>query len=152
MRALKISFVAMSLIVAATSTAVGATPTGPIVKLEAVANSKNMPMTSSGTMTSAMSGSAFASFTINEKASTFCYRISAKGLKNFTEAHVQVTSTEKDVLIFNVKKINSTVTTCANQSNKLLRDLASHPSKYSLMIHTKAFPDGAVMGDLRLRK
>lgn len=152
MRALKISFVAMSLIVAATSTAVGATPTGPIVKLEAVANSKNMPMTSSGTMTSAMSRSAFASFTINEKASTFCYRISAKGLKNFTEAHVQVTSTEKDVLIFNVKKINSTVTTCANQSNKLLRDLASHPSKYSLMIHTKAFPDGAVMGDLRLRK
>ena len=142
----------MSLIVAATGTAVGATPRGPIVKLEAVANSKNMPMSSSGTMTSAMSGSAFASFTIDEKANTFCYRISAKGLKNFTEAHVQVTSTEKDVLIFNVKKINGTVTTCANQSNKLLRDLASYPSKYSLMIHTKAFPDGAVMGDLRFKK
>lgn len=134
------------------TTAEAAAPSGSIVKLEAVANSKNMPMSSSGTMTSAMSGSALALFTINKKTSTLCYRITAKGLKNFTEAHVQVTSTEKDVLIFNVKKINSAISTCAKQTNKLLLDLASHPSKYSLMIHTKALPDGAVMGDLRLRK
>ena len=152
MRIFKTTCVSVILAALSITSAQAAAPSGRIVKLEAVANSKNMPMSSSGTMTRAMSGSAFASFTINEKASTFCYRISAKGLKNFTEAHVQVTSTEKDVLIFNVKKINSTVTTCANQSNKLLRDLASHPSKYSLMIHTKAFPDGAVMGDLRFRK
>jgi hypothetical protein len=121
------------------TSAEAAAPNGPIIRLEVAANSKNMPMSSSGTMTSAMTGSAFASFTINKKANTLCYQITAKGLKNFTEAHVQVTSTEKDVLIFNVKKINSAVSTCS-------------PEKYSLMIHTKAFPDGAVMGDLRLRK
>jgi hypothetical protein len=152
LRAFKTTCVAVILAAFSITSAEAAAPNGPIIRLEVAANSKNMPMSSSGTMTSAMTGSAFASFTINKKANTLCYQITAKGLKNFTEAHVQVTSTEKDVLIFNVKKINSAVSTCSNQPNKLLLALASHPEKYSLMIHTKAFPDGAVMGDLRLRK
>ncbi len=69
-----------------------------------------------------------------------------------TEAHVQVTSTEKDVLIFNPKNINATKSTCMKVSHTALEDIAIHPSKYSFMVHTKANPDGAVMGTLRMGK
>lgn len=149
LRILKTTTVAVILVAGAISSAQAAMPKSSIVNLEVSANTKNMPMSASGTMTSAMSGSAFAKFAINTKANTLCYSISAKGLKNITEAHVQVTSTEKDVLIFNPKKINSSNPSCLKVSSKSLADLTNYPSKYSFMVHTKAYPDGAVMGDLK---
>jgi len=149
MQRFKTTLVTMILVVGGISSAQAAMPKSPIVNLEVSANTKNMPMSASGTMTSAMSGSAFAKFAINAKANTLCYSISAKGLKNITEAHVQVTSTEKDVLIFNPKKVNSSTPSCLKVSSKSLLDLTNYPSKYSFMVHTKAYPDGAVMGDLK---
>ena len=148
MQRFKTTLVAVILVVGAISSAQAAMPKNSIVNLEVSANTKNMSMGSSETMTSAMSGSAFAKFAINADENSLCYLISAKGLKDITEAHVQVTSTEKDVLIFNPKKVNSPTFSCLKVSSKSLSDLTNFPSKFSFMVHTKAFPNGAVMGDL----
>ena len=136
------------LIFIAVSPAQAAAPNNSIVKLIVSATSDNMPMASNSKMTTAMSGSASAIFALNKVASTLCYLISSKGLKNITEAHIQVTSTEKDVLVINPKSINLPRSTCLNLPRTSLVDIAAHPEKYSFMIHTKTNPDGAVMGDL----
>ena len=152
MQRFKATLVTVILVAGAVSSANAAAPKGSIVNLEVSANSKNMPMSATGTMTSAMSGSAFAKFAINARENTLCYLISAKGLKDITEAHVQVTSTEKDVLIFNPRKVNSSSPSCIKVSSKSLADLTNYPSKYSFMVHTKAYPNGAVMGDLKRKR
>ena len=149
MRLLKTLSTVGILIVLAVSPAEAATPNNSIVKLMVSATAGNMPMAANSTMTTAMSGSASATFAVNKVANTLCYVISSKGLKDITEAHVQVTSTEKDVLVFNPKNVNSPKSTCLKVSRTSLLDIAAHPGKYSFMIHTKTSPDGAVMGDLK---
>ena len=149
MRLLKTLSTVGILIVLAVSPAEAATPNNSIVKLMVSATAGNMPMAANSTMTTAMSGSASATFAVNKVANTLCYVISSKGLKDITEAHVQVTSTEKDVLVFNPKNVNSPKSTCLKVPRTSLLDIAAHPGKYSFMIHTKTSPDGAVMGDLK---
>lgn len=140
------------LILLGVSPAEATTPTNSIVKLMVTASAGNMPMSVNTKMTTAMSGSASATFVVNKVANTLCYLISSKGLQNITEAHVQVTSTEKDVLVFNPKNINSPRSTCLTVARTSLVDIAAHPGKYSFMIHTKTSPDGAVMGNLRMSR
>ena len=130
------------------SPAQATTPNNSIVKLMVSASTQNMPMSTNTKMTTAMSGSASATFAVNKVANTLCYLISSKGLQNITEAHVQLTSTEKDVLVFNPKNINLPRSTCLKVARSSLVDIAAHPGKYSFMIHTKTSPDGAVMGNL----
>jgi hypothetical protein len=112
------------------------------------ASAANMPMTGNSKMTSSMSGSAKAKLTLNTSKNTLCYSITSMGLVNMTEAHVQMTSTEKDVVVMNPKKINSQSPTCMKVNHQVLTGLISHPLRYSFMIHTKADPNGAVMGNL----
>ena len=38
---------------------------------------------------------------------------------------------------------------CMKVAPKILTDMSAHPSRYSLMVHTKSYPDGAVMGTLK---
>ena len=149
MRLLKTLSTLGILIFMAISPAEAATPTNSIVKLMVSATTGKMPMAANSTMTTAMSGSASATFSVNKVANTLCYLIASKGLKDITEAHVQLTSTEKDVLVFNPKNVNSLKSTCLKVPRASLVDIAAHPGKYSFMIHTKTSPDGAVMGDLR---
>lgn len=152
MRSLRVVSTLGILILLGVSPAEATTPNNSIVKLMVTANAGNMPMSANTKMTTAMSGSASATFAVNKVANTLCYLISSKGLQNITEAHVQVTSTEKDVLVFNPKTVNSPRPTCLKVGRTSLVDIAAHPGKYSFMIHTKTNPDGAVMGNLRMSR
>ena len=152
MRAPRTVFTMAIFMIAVASPAVATTPSSSIVKLTVSANAGNMPMSANSKMTTAMSGSASGKFAINTNKNTFCYLITSKGLQNMTEAHVQLTSTEKDILIFNPKKINVRNSTCMKISHTSLLAMTSHPARYSFMIHTKADPNGAVMGNLMKSK
>lgn len=152
MKAVRTIFTMAIFMIALASPAVAATRSNPIVKLMVSANAGNMPMSANSKMTTAMTGSASGVFTINTNKNTFCYSITSKNLINMTEAHVQLTSTEKDILIFNPKNINIRSSTCMKISHTSLLDIANHPAKYSFMIHTKAEPNGAVMGNLAMSK
>jgi len=152
MRAPKTVFTMAIFMIAIASPAVAITPSSSIVKLTVSANSGNMPMSANSKMTTAMTGSASGKFVINTNRNTFCYLITSKGLQNMTEAHVQLTSTEKDILIFNPKNINVRISTCMKVSHTSLLSIVSHPARYSFMIHAKADPNGAVMGNLMMSK
>ncbi len=152
MRALRTVFTVAIVMIAVASPAVATNPSSSIVKLMVSANAGSMPMSANGKMTTAMTGSASGAFAINANKNTFCYSIISKGLMNITEAHVQLTSTEKDILIFNPKNINIRNSTCMKVSHTSLLDMAKYPARYSFMIHTKAEPDGAVMGNLTMSK
>lgn len=135
-----------------TATANAAMSSTSVITLTVSASASNMPMSGNSQMTSTMSGSAKGTFTLNLSKNTFCYTVTSKGLKNITEAHVQFTSTEKDVVLMNVNKINMSGATCIKVNHQIMTGLASHPARYSFMIHTKADPEGAVMGNLKTRK
>lgn len=117
--------------------------------LSVAASGANMPMGSDGMMSGSRDGSATGSFTVNEKLKNICYSIMTKHLTGITEAHIQVTASEKDVVVFDISKMNMMNESCMNVEPNVLKDMLAQPGKYSLMVHTGAYPEGAVMGSLK---
>lgn len=117
--------------------------------LSVEASGRNMPMGTDGMMSGSTDGSATGTFTVNENFEEICYSIMTKSMTRINEAHIQVTSSEEDVVLFDITKMNMMDESCMNVDPNILKDMVEHPDKYSLMVHTDAFPDGAVMGSLK---
>ncbi|MBC7462922.1 MAG: CHRD domain-containing protein [Actinobacteria bacterium] len=146
----KTAFFAILFVLAGITTADASTSPTVVHRLSVSATGSKMPMGSDGMMTGAMNGVANGAFVMNSKLGYLCYSIMTKHLTSITEAHIQVTSSERDVVLFRVAKLDMMSKSCMKVAPKILTDMLAHPGRYSLMVHTKSFPDGAVMGSLRL--
>ena len=113
------------------------------------ASGANMPMKDNSSMTGAMNGLATGAFDVDTKKNTLCYSLMTKNLMGMTEAHIEVTASETDIAIFDVSKMDMSKKSCINISSKIASDMVAHPGDYSFMVHTKTYPEGAVMGELK---
>ena len=142
---LAITFVIMASAVSACSSST----TQSMHSLSVSASGANMPMGSDGMTSGSTDGSATGSFTMNEKLGNICYSIMTKNMSGITEAHIQMTASEKDVVVFDIAKMNMMNKSCMDVDPTVMKDMLAQPGKYSLMVHTDAFPEGAVMGSLK---
>lgn len=148
MKITKVVLAATFVIVANTMSACSTSTTQNIHDLSVEASGENMPMGSDGMMSGSTDGSATGTFTVNEDLKDICFSIMTKRLTGVTEAHIQVTASEEDVVVFDITKMNMMNKSCMNVEPGILMDMLAQPNKYSLMVHTNEFPDGAVMGSL----
>lgn len=107
-----------------------------------------MPMSNGDMASGSMNGMADGSFALNVDDGNLCYSIMTKNLDKITEAHIQVTSSEKDVVLFDIAKLNMMSKSCMQVESEVMSDMFAHPESYSLMVHTMKYPEGAVMGSL----
>ena len=142
---LAITFVIFASVLSACSTS----STQNFHDLSVDASGENMPMGTDGMMTGLADGSATGTFTVNENFKEICYSIMTKQMTGMTEAHIQVTASEEDVVVFDIANMNIMNESCMSVDSNILMDMVEQPDKYSLMVHTDAFPDGAVMGSLK---
>jgi hypothetical protein len=116
------------------------------VKLTASANGANVTG-GKGVAT----GSASAVFTINTSKETICYNLKEQGLVGVNYSHIHKGATGIDgavVVDLNAKKFNVVGNTCTTVGKAILGDIALNPSQYYFNVHTAAFPNGAVRGQL----
>ena len=149
MRFSKISIFAVIVLVLGGAVAYAFTSSNSVHDLSVSANSANMPMKSNSTMTGKMNGLATGVFSVDTKKNTLCYSVMTMNMTGFTEAHIEVTATETDIAIFDVANLNKKNKSCINIAAKISSDMVAHPGNYAFMLHTKAYPEGAVMGELK---
>ena len=142
---LAVTFVIFASVLSACSTST----TQNMHDLSVEASGENMPMGTDGMVTGLMDGSATGTFTVDENFEEICYSIMTKRMTGINEAHIQVTSSEEDVVLFDIANMNMMNKSCMNVDSNILMDMVEQPDKYSLMVHTDAFSDGAVMGSLK---
>lgn len=104
----------------------------------------------------AATGEAVGHFDIDFTTSTMCYTITTTGLDDVTAGHIHsanhqvMTISDEIYLPIDLAAVNASAPLCGKQDTQSLADLAADPSRFVLMIHTKAFPDGAAAGSFRL--
>lgn len=79
-----------------------------------------------------------------------CYLLEVTGLDTFAAAHVHEGAEGKNgppVLTLQLSDENGD-DVCVDVDRELLRKLARNPTRYYVNVHTQAFPDGAVRGQL----
>lgn len=145
----KIVLVIPFLIFATVVSACSTSSTQNMHDLSVEATGENMPMGTDGMMSGSTNGSATGTFTVNENYEEICYSIMTERMTGINEAHIQVTSSEEDVVLFDITKMNMMDESCMSVDSNILRDMVEQPGKYSMMVHTDAFPEGAVMGSLK---
>lgn len=125
------------------------------VTLNASATGMDVTMASNSKMGGAKTGSATAKFVVDTKKNTVCYSVTTKGLTGIVEAHIHAGAMGvdgSDVVPLLPAKFNLKAATCVKVTNKLASDIAMNPAMYYVNVHTKAFPDGAVRGQLMMSK
>lgn len=142
------TYFAMAILLVGATSACSSASTTKVHNLSVSASGANMPMDSGDMASGSMNGMADGSFALNVDDGNLCYSIMTKNLEKITEAHIQVTSSEKDVVLFDIAKLNMMNKSCMQVNPKVMSDMSAHPENYSLMVHTMEFPDGAVMGSL----
>ena len=143
------AYFTLAILLVGTTSACSSASTTKVHNLSVSASGANMPMGSGDMASGSMNGMADGSFALNVDDGNLCYSIMTKNLKKITEAHIQVTSSEKDVVLFDIAKLNMTTKSCMQVDSKVMSDMFAHPKNYSLMVHTKEYPEGAVMGSLK---
>lgn len=126
-----------------------------IVKLSVSATGANVSMASNMKVGGSKVGSATGTFQIDTKKNTFCYNVKTVGLANVLEAHIHVGAAGADgadIVPFNVAKFNKAGLTCIKSTAKILGGITMDPANYYFNVHTKAYADGAVRGQLALTK
>jgi hypothetical protein len=96
-------------------------------------------------------GSASAAFTINVAKGTICYSLKDRGLVAVKYSHIHRGASGTDgavVVNLNAKNFNAVGNTCTSAKKTLLSDIVRNPSMYYFNVHTAAFPNGAVRGQL----
>jgi hypothetical protein len=96
-------------------------------------------------------GSASAVFTLNVVKGTICYNLKDRGLVAVKYSHIHKGASGADgavVVNLNAKNFNAVGNTCTSAKKTLLRDIVRNPSMYYFNVHTAAFPNGAVRGQL----
>ena len=100
----------------------------------------------------AAQGKAAGTFVVDLATSTLCYTILSQGLSGITAAHIHPASTtdltidDEIAIAVSNAGIDAGHEVCTPQRRIDLVRFASHPERFALMLHTKAFPEGAVAG------
>ena len=121
------------------------------VTLTVAATGADVTMASNMKMGGAKTGSAAATFVLDTKKNTLCYSVTTKGLTGVAEAHIHMGAKGvdgNDVVTLLPAKFNKKAATCVKVASKLLGEIAMNPASYYLNVHTKAYADGAVRGQL----
>ena len=97
-------------------------------------------------------GSGKATFDIDFATRKMCYLITTKNLTKVTGIHVHaanmknLTTSEEIYLPIDIKSVNATKPICTKQDGESLAKFAAYPKKFVVMVHTAAYPEGAVSG------
>jgi CHRD domain len=124
------------LIAGASACPAGAGKTGQGIKL-----------TASLQPVSGATGSGSATVTIRLGKAELCYTLTVTGLTNVTAAHIHRGSTGAIVVPL-AAPTSGTASGCVSVVKALLQEIANNPSAFYINVHTTAYPNGQVRGDL----
>ena len=96
---------------------------------------------------SGATGSGGATLTINVGKGMLCYTLTATGLTDVTAAHIQRASTGAVVVSLTAPVVGSS-SGCVSVEKSLLRQIVSSPASFYVNVHTQAFPNGQIRGNL----
>jgi methionine-rich copper-binding protein CopC len=100
----------------------------------------------------APSGTALGTFEIDLSTSTVCYTVVTQGIPDVTAAHVHSTNTEAMTISdeiyvpVDLAAIDKGAPVCASLKRSDVVALVRDPSRYALVLHSRAHPEGAVSG------
>jgi hypothetical protein len=95
------------------------------------------------------------SFALSAGATNICYSYVVKAIDQPTLAHIHKAKAGKNgdpVVTLQIPDTGDPglVSECLqNQDEALVEDIIEHPQKYYVNVHTTAFPDGAIRGQLQ---
>jgi hypothetical protein len=96
---------------------------------------------------SGATGSGSATVTIRLGKGELCYTLTVTGLTNVTVAHIHRGSTGAPVVPLTAPTSGSS-SGCVSVDKTLLQEIANKPGAFYVNVHTTAFPNGQVRGDL----
>jgi hypothetical protein len=92
-------------------------------------------------------GSGSATFTIRLGRTQLCYALTVSGLTNIDSAHIHRGSTGA-VVVPLMAPTSGTSSGCMTVAKALLQEIVSSPGAFYVNVHTSAYLDGQVRGDL----
>ena len=96
-------------------------------------------------------GSGTAAITLVEERGEVCYEISVKGIGKAGAAHLHraAKGAAGDVVLDLSGPFDGKTKGCAAANTVLVDDIRATPEMFYVNVHTDAFPDGAIRGQLR---
>jgi hypothetical protein len=95
----------------------------------------------------ATTGSGTATVTIQLGKEQLCFTLSVSSLTGVTAAHIHRGSTG-DVVVPLTAPTSGTSSGCVTVAKALLQEILASPSAFYVNVHTMAFPNGQIRGDL----
>jgi hypothetical protein len=95
----------------------------------------------------ATTGSGSATVTIQLGKEQLCYTLTVSGLTGVTAAHIHRGSTG-DVVVPFTAPTSGTSSGCVTVAKDLLREILANPAGFYVNVHTTAFPNGQIRGNL----
>jgi hypothetical protein len=96
-------------------------------------------------------GTGTATIRINVDAGQVCYRLRTRKIDQATASHIHEGAIGTDgpvVVNFTPPGANGMSSGCVNVGRELASEIASEPSDYYVVVHTVAFPAGALRGQM----
>ena len=130
----------------------------------ATASSDAAPTTGTSTLTvsatgagipggeGADTGRAAATFDIDLATSSICYTIVTQGIADVTAVHVHAANTaamtvsDEIYVPVDLRAVDKGTPVCTSLKRRDLAALAAHPDRFVMMVHSRAYPEGAVAG------
>jgi CHRD domain-containing protein len=92
-------------------------------------------------------GRGSATFTIRVGQGQLCFTLTAMGLTDITAAHIHRQSTSAIVVPLTTPTAGNS-SGCVTAGKDLLREIVSSPGAFYVNVHTAAYPDGQLRGNL----
>jgi hypothetical protein len=109
--------------------------------------SQGVKLTANLQPVSGATGSGSATVTIRLGKGELCYTLTVSGVTNVTAAHIHRGSTSA-VVVPLTAPTSGTSSGCVSVDKTLLQEILDKPGAFYVNVHTTAFPDGQVRGDL----